>query len=74
MVAAHKEMTRRQILDAARDNFLEFGYPAVALGDIAMDAGIGRTTVSLPLSPALTDEDVEDVIDAVRRTLGRSTA
>ena len=27
---------------------------------------IGRETVSLPLSPALTDEDVEDVINAVR--------
>lgn len=31
---------------------------------------IGRQTVSLPLSPKLTDEDVEDVIEAVYRTLG----
>jgi dTDP-4-amino-4,6-dideoxygalactose transaminase len=30
---------------------------------------IGRQTVSLPLSPKLTDEDVEDVIEAVRRSL-----
>ncbi len=30
---------------------------------------IGRQTVSLPLSPALTDEDVTDVIEAVRRTM-----
>ena len=30
---------------------------------------IGRQTVSLPLSPKLTDEDVEDVIGAVHRTL-----
>ncbi|MBI5440980.1 MAG: DegT/DnrJ/EryC1/StrS family aminotransferase [Deltaproteobacteria bacterium] len=29
----------------------------------------GRETVSLPLSPGLTDEDVEDVIRAVRRVL-----
>jgi dTDP-4-amino-4,6-dideoxygalactose transaminase len=33
-------------------------------------ARIGRTTVSLPLSPALTDEDVEDVIAAVRALVG----
>ncbi|MEE8330320.1 MAG: TetR/AcrR family transcriptional regulator [Acidimicrobiia bacterium] len=44
-IAAHKAMTRRQILDSARENFLQFGYPAVSLGDIAMDAGIGRTTL-----------------------------
>jgi dTDP-4-amino-4,6-dideoxygalactose transaminase len=31
---------------------------------------IGRETVSLPLSPALNSEDVEDVIAAVRRSLG----
>jgi len=30
---------------------------------------IGRGTVSLPLSPKLTDDDVTDVIAAVRRTL-----
>jgi dTDP-4-amino-4,6-dideoxygalactose transaminase len=30
---------------------------------------IGRRTVSLPLSPKLTDEDVEDVIHAVRSVL-----
>ncbi len=30
---------------------------------------VGRTTVSLPLSARLTDEDVEDVIEAVRRVL-----
>jgi dTDP-4-amino-4,6-dideoxygalactose transaminase len=30
---------------------------------------IGRETVSLPLSPRLTDDDVADVIEAVRRSL-----
>jgi dTDP-4-amino-4,6-dideoxygalactose transaminase len=30
---------------------------------------IGRQTVSLPISPKLTDEDVEDVISAVKRVL-----
>lgn len=32
---------------------------------------IGRETVSVPLSPGLTDADVADVIDAVRTALGR---
>lgn len=32
---------------------------------------IGRETVSLPISPKLTDEDVEDVIDAVYQILGQ---
>jgi dTDP-4-amino-4,6-dideoxygalactose transaminase len=31
---------------------------------------VGRQTVSLPLSPALTDDDVEDVIHAVMTVLG----
>jgi dTDP-4-amino-4,6-dideoxygalactose transaminase len=33
---------------------------------------VGRQTVSLPLSARLTDPDVEDVITAVRRCLGRA--
>ena len=33
-------------------------------------ARIGRQTVSLPLSPKLSDEDVQDVIAAVRDVLG----
>ncbi len=32
---------------------------------------IGQQTVSLPLSPKLTDHDVEDVVDAVRKVLHR---
>jgi dTDP-4-amino-4,6-dideoxygalactose transaminase len=31
---------------------------------------IGRQTVSIPLSPALTDRDVDDVVEAIRRILG----
>ena len=30
---------------------------------------IGSQTVSIPLSPALSDDDVGDVIDAVRRVV-----
>jgi dTDP-4-amino-4,6-dideoxygalactose transaminase len=33
---------------------------------------IGKQTVSLPLSAKLTDEDVVDVIEAVKRTLGKA--
>jgi len=33
-------------------------------------AAIGRRTVSLPLSPGLSEEDVADVVEAVRRVLG----
>jgi dTDP-4-amino-4,6-dideoxygalactose transaminase len=32
---------------------------------------VGDRTVSLPLSPKMTDEDVEDVVSAVHRVLGR---
>jgi dTDP-4-amino-4,6-dideoxygalactose transaminase len=35
---------------------------------------IGRSTVSIPISPKLTDDDVSDVIAAVRRVLGRASA
>jgi dTDP-4-amino-4,6-dideoxygalactose transaminase len=31
---------------------------------------VGRKTVSLPLSPKVTDEDAADVVLAVRRILG----
>jgi dTDP-4-amino-4,6-dideoxygalactose transaminase len=34
-------------------------------------ARIGRQTVSLPLSPKLTDSDVEDVIEAVKTAIGK---
>jgi dTDP-4-amino-4,6-dideoxygalactose transaminase len=37
-------------------------------------AAIGRRTVSVPLSPRLTDDDVEDVIAAVRHACGRGQA
>jgi len=49
-------------------------YYRKALGwkrtDCPVAADIGDRTVSLPLSPALTDQDVEDVIKAFRKVLG----
>jgi len=68
-------MTRQQILDSARHNFLEFGYPEVSLGDIAMDAGIGRTTlyeyfpdkeaVLIELVNDELPELVEEIVDGI---------
>jgi dTDP-4-amino-4,6-dideoxygalactose transaminase len=45
-----------------------FGYER---GDFPNAEWISDRTLSLPLSPKLTDEDVESVVDAVRRTLER---
>ena len=39
----------------------------VAAGEFSNAEDIGRRTFSIPLSAALDDEDVEDVITAVRR-------
>jgi dTDP-4-amino-4,6-dideoxygalactose transaminase len=38
-------------------------------GDFPHAEEIGSRTVSLPLSPSMTDDDVEDVVEAVRRIL-----
>ena len=38
-----------------------------ASADVPNAARIGRQTVSIPLSPALSDDDVADVIEAIRR-------
>ena len=43
-----------------------FGY---ARGDLPQSEWISDRTLSLPLSPGLSDEDVDDVIFSVRRTL-----
>ena len=48
-----------------------FGY---VRGDFPNAEWISDRTLSLPLSPKLTDEDVESVVDAVVRTLDRSTS
>ena len=43
-------------------------------GDFPNSEWISDRTLSLPLSPKLTDEDVESVVDAVVRTLDRFTS
>jgi len=51
----------------------EHSYYQKAFGwkpqDYPFAMNIGRQTVSLPISPKLTDGDVKDIIDAVRRTV-----
>jgi dTDP-4-amino-4,6-dideoxygalactose transaminase len=44
----------------------EFGWHS---DDFPHARDLGRSTVSLPLSPAMTDADVEDVINSVMRSL-----
>jgi dTDP-4-amino-4,6-dideoxygalactose transaminase len=52
----------------------EHPYYQEALGwrreTVPAAARIGRQTVSIPMSPALSDDDVGDVIEAIRRILG----
>ena len=68
-------MTRRKIgVGVHYRSIPEHPYYRSALGwrpeDTPNAWRIGRQTVSLPISPKLTDEDVEDVIAAVRDLVG----
>ena len=51
----------------------EHPYYQATLGwrpeQVPVAADVGRRTISLPLSPTLTDEDVHDVVDALARSL-----
>lgn len=49
----------------------EFGF---ARGDFPHAETIGDSTLTLPLYPSMTDEDVDTVIEAVRRVAGRTAA
>jgi dTDP-4-amino-4,6-dideoxygalactose transaminase len=69
-----EEMTRQKIgLGVHYLSIPEHPYYRDAFGwrleDYPNALRIGRETVSLPLSPRLTDQDVVDVIQAVRRVL-----
>jgi hypothetical protein len=57
-----------------RRDYLVYGSPQILQPEIdqvvaTLRSGVSHRTISLPLSPKLTDEDVEDVIFAVHRTL-----
>jgi AcrR family transcriptional regulator len=43
-IGEHKALTRRSLLDAARDLIEKRGTAEISLGDIAFAAGVGRTT------------------------------
>ena len=70
-IAEHKELTRRQVLEAARDLIAEIGSAAISLGEVASMVGIGRTT----LYDYFTDRDdviaslVEEELPAVTADL-----
>ncbi len=44
-IAEHKELTRREILQAAQELIEEFGSADISFGEIATAVGIGRTTL-----------------------------
>lgn len=44
-IAEHKEMTRRQILEATQELIAEVGSAEISLGEISAAVGIGRTTL-----------------------------
>ena len=57
-------------LSVAEHPFYQDTY-AWKAGDYPQAQQIGQQTVSLPLSPRLSEGDAQDVIDAVRGILGR---
>jgi AcrR family transcriptional regulator len=44
-IEAHKELTRRELLDAAHDLIEEIQSADISLADVAAEVGIGRTTL-----------------------------
>jgi dTDP-4-amino-4,6-dideoxygalactose transaminase len=80
------EITRDKFLDEITKQNIGIGVHYIALhlhpyyqntygykrGDFPNAEWISDRTVSLPLSAKLTDDDVEDVIEAVRATIGES--
>ena len=44
MASATREATRRKLLEAALEQFAEYGYQGTSHADVAAAAGIGRTT------------------------------
>lgn len=55
-IAEHKELTRRQILEAIQELIAESGSAEISMGDIASTIGIGRTTLYEYFA------DIDDVI------------
>jgi len=67
-IAEHKAITRRALLGAARDLIDEAGTADIALGEVALAAGVGRTTFYEYFSDrddiiaALVEEELPQVV------------
>ncbi len=70
---------RAQLLDAARDAFVEQGYHAAAMDDIADRAGVSKPVLyqhfpgKLELYLALLDRAADELVRAVREALASTT-
>lgn len=68
-IEAHKELTRRELLDAAYDLIEETGTADISLADVAAEVGIGRTTLyeyfrdKDDLIAAMVEERLPEVVD-----------
>ncbi|MGH8923630.1 MAG: TetR/AcrR family transcriptional regulator [Acidimicrobiia bacterium] len=77
-IPEHKAMTRRQILEAARDLLAETGTADLDLAELAAIAGIGRTTLYEyfrdrdDLIASLVEEELPDVIAALTSQVSTS--
>ena len=70
-IEAHKELTRRELLDAAYDIIADVGSADIALAEVAAHVGIGRTTLyeyfrdKDDLIAAMVEERLPEVIDDI---------
>ncbi len=70
-IAAHKELTRVDVLDAAHELLEEVGSADISLAEVAHQAGIGRTTLyeyfrdKDDLIASLVEERLPDVVDGL---------
>ncbi len=74
-IEQHKELTRRQLLDATRQLLAEVGYEMLTIGDVAAAAGIGRTTIyqyfrdKEDVLASLVEETLPEVIEDIIATI-----
>ncbi len=70
-IEEHKTVTRRALLDSARDLIGRAGTIAIPLGDVALSAGVGRTTFydyftdRDDVIAALVEEELPGVLEAI---------
>ncbi len=70
-IVEHKQMTRRQILEAAQELIEEVGSADISLGEVATAIGIGRTTLYEyfadrdDIIASLVEEELPGVVEAI---------